>query len=633
MMSAISEKPVVLDRNKIEDPLRSIPSFKNAGSTHHASIKDGLLNSFQDSSIQNVSTEGSSIQDSSIQDSFIQDSSLRILFAGHPENMRSLKKLVKDGDRETEIIEFLPEKETEKERQSDKNILLIDISAGSKSGIEAFRNYGEYTNLPIVILTDIQNENLARRAVQAGAQDYIIYDRIDRFLFTRILRNAIERNRIICSLEKTRKLERYLAYHDPLTRLPNRALFFDRLVQSVAQAKRTGKSMAVFFLDLDGFKKVNDTLGHSAGDLLLITTAERITQCIRESETASRLGGDEFGIILSEISHERDAAIVADRILETVVEPVQLADREYHVKTSIGIGLFPSDGNDPKSLVKNADTAMYRAKAEGGQMYRFFTPDINTDLILHPVHEMNIRKALEKDEFTLFFQPQIDLFSGDTVSVESLVRWNHPDIGIIPPDQFIPAAEKSGIIDKLGEFVLRKTCFHAARWQSARPVRVAVNISVCQIQRPEFIKTVSSAIESTGLKPQLLTLEISESSALNRSEDLIDKIRTVKSMGIQLAIDDFGTGYATLSYLKYVPADLLKIDSSFLSNITTNAEDTAIVKAIIAMAHSLTLRVVAEGVENEAQLAMLRHLGCDMAQGYYFSKPLPENELKHFLSK
>ncbi len=616
-MSAISEKPVVLDREKIEDPLGSIPSFENTGPTYRSSVQACLLSSIRDSSIQNVSIEGPS---------------LRILFVGNPENMRFLKKLVTNSDSKTESIEFI-QKGAEKPHQSDTNVLLVDISAGSKSGLEVVGRYGEYTNLPVVILTDIQNEHLARRAVQAGAQDYIIYDRVDRFLFTRILQNAIERNRIICSLEETSKLERYLAYHDPLTRLPNRALFFDRLVQSVAQAKRTGKSMAVLFLDLDGFKKVNDTLGHSAGDLLLITTAERITKCIRESETAARLGGDEFGIILSEITHERDAAIVADRILETIVRPVRLADREYYVKTSIGIGLFPSDGNDPKTLVKNADTAMYRAKAGGGQMYRFFTTGINADLMLHPVHEMNIKSALEKEEFTLLFQPQIDLFSGDTVSVESLVRWNHPDIGILQPDQFIPAAEKSGIIDKLGELVLRKTCIHAARWQANRKVGAAVNISVCQIQKPDFIKTVSSAIESTGLKPRLLTLEISESGTLDKTEDLIDRIRAVKNMGIQLAIDDFGTGYATLSYLKYVPADLLKIDSSFLSNITADAEDAAIVKAIITMAHSLNLRVVAEGVENEAQLAMLRRLGCDMAQGYYFSKPLPENELKHFLSK
>jgi len=596
-MSAISEKPVVLDREK------------------------------------DVSLQDLSLQDVSMQDSSLQESSPHILFVGRPEKMHFLKKLVSDGDRETEFFEFIPEKEAEKKQRSRTNILLIDISADSESGIEAFRHYREYTNLPIVILSNIQNEDIAIRAVQAGAQDYLIHGRIDRFLFTRIIRNAIERNRIICSLEKTRKLERYLAYHDPLTRLPNRALFFDRLVQSVAQARRTGKSMAVLFLDLDGFKKVNDTLGHSAGDLLLITTAERITKCIRESETAARLGGDEFGVILSEITHEQDAAIVADRILETVGESVQLADREYYVKTSVGISLFPSDGNEPKSLVKNADTAMYRAKADGGQRYRFFTPDINADLILHPVHEMNIKKALEKEEFTILFQPQIDLHSGDTVSVESLVRWNHPDIGILSPDQFIPAAEKSGIIDKLGELVLRKTCVHAARWCLTRPVRVAVNISVCQIQRPDFIKTVSSVLGSTGLKPSLLTLEISESNALNRTKDLIDKIKTIKSMGIQLAIDDFGTGYATLSYLKYVPADLLKIDSSFLSNITMDTEDTAIVKAIIAMAHSLDLHVVAEGVENKAQLAMLCRLGCDMAQGYYFSKPLPENELKHFLSK
>ncbi len=591
-MSTITEKFVVLDREKIEDPLKSISSFKEGN----------IVDSHQ----------GETFQSSSI-----QNSSIQLLFAGKTENMIFLKNLVGKDENETISIESAPELKPGKDLPSDADILLVDICTNNESSIEVFRWYREYTNLPVVILTDIENENLARRAVQAGAQDYLIYGRIDRFLLFHTLRNAIERNRIISSLERTRKLERYLAYHDPLTRLPNRALFFDRLVQSVAQAKRTGKSMAVLFLDLDGFKKVNDTLGHSAGDLLLMTTAERITRCIRESETAARLGGDEFGIILSEVTHERDAAIVADRIIETVNEPVQLAEREYYVKTSIGISLFPSNGNEPKSLVKNADTAMYRAKADGGQRYRFFTPDINTDLILHPVHEMNLRKALEREEFTLLFQPQIDLRSRNTVSVESLVRWNHPDIGILPPGQFIPAAEKSGIITSLGELVLKKSCAQAAQWKAASPVRVAVNISVCQLERPDFVDTVVSVLESTNLNPQLLTLEISESSALNRTKDLINKIKIIKSMGIQFAIDDFGTGYATLSYLKYVPADLLKIDSSFLSNITANAEDAAIVKAIIAMAHSLNLQVVAEGVENEKQLAMLIQLGCDMAQGYY----------------
>jgi len=607
-MSAITEKFVVLDREKIEDPLKSISSFKEGN----------IVDSYPGEAFQSSSIKNSSIQ---------------LLFAGQTKNMIFLKNLVGKDENKTISIESVPELKPGKDLPSDADILLVDICANNKSGIETFRWYREYTNLPVVILTDIENENLARRAVQAGAQDYLINSRIDRFLLFHTLRNAIERNRIISSLERTRKLERYLAYHDPLTRLPNRALFFDRLVQSVAQSKRTGKSMAVLFLDLDGFKKVNDTLGHSAGDLLLMTTAERITRCIRESETAARLGGDEFGIILSEVTHERDAAIVADRIIETVNEPVQLAEREYYVKTSIGISLFPSDGNEPKTLVKNADTAMYRAKADGGQRYRFFTPDINADLILHPVHEMNLKKALERGEFTLLFQPQIDLRSGNIVSVESLVRWNHPDIGILPPGQFIPAAEKSGIINSLGELVLKKSCEQAVQWKAASPVRVAVNISVCQLGMPDFVDTVVSVLESTNLNPQLLTLEISESSALNRTEDLIKKIKTIKSMGIQLAIDDFGTGYATLSYLKYVPADLLKIDSSFLSNITANAEDAAIVKAIIAMAHTLNLQVVAEGVENEKQLAMLIQLGCDMAQGYYFSEPLPENELKHFLSK
>jgi diguanylate cyclase (GGDEF)-like protein len=607
-MSAISEKPVVLERETVEDPLEGISSIRKPDTVSRFTAQKGQL---QDTSIE------------------YDNRTLRILFTGTYKRMYEMKMKAMDK-KNTPSLAFTLKNDSNPEQQYDSDIVLIDFSSSDKSGIEAFHYFHEYSNLPIVILTDSTNERHARQAVRAGAQDYIIDETIDASLFIRILRNAIERNKIIRSLEKTRKLERYLAYHDPLTRLPNRSLFFDRLVQSVAQARRTGKSMAVLFMDLDGFKMVNDTLGHGAGDFLLITTAERITKCIRESETAARLGGDEFGVILSEISREQDAAIVAHRILETVGEPVQLAEREYFINTSIGISLFPSDGDDPKSLVTNADTAMYRSKAEGGQRYRFFTSDIDTDLILHPVHEMNIRKAIENGEFTILFQPQIDLASGKTVSVESLVRWNHPDIGMLSPDKFIPAAEKSGIINRLGTLVLRKTCELASGWHTNNRVGVAVNVSVCQIEQPDFISTVYSILENS-IKPQLLTLEISETGTLTRTNNLINKIKIIKKMGVQLAIDDFGTGYAALSYLKYIPADFLKIDSSFLSGISADAEDRAIVRALIAMAHSLSMRVIAEGVETEAQLTVLRQLGCDYAQGYYFSEPLPENQLQHFL--
>lgn len=608
-MSTISERPIVLERSTVEDPLVGISSINTSNTSSHVLVQNEPL----------PNAPGAS-----------EDGILNILFIGTPERMYETKMKLNDNKKSTETLVFTMEKEHEgpdyKPYESD--VVLIDFTS-EKKGLHFFL---EYSNLPIVILTDVKNEPYARQAVRDGAQDYIMDESIDRAQLTRVLRNAIERNRIIRSLEKTRKIERYLAYHDPLTRLPNRSLFFDRLVQSVAQARRTGKRMAVLFMDLDGFKQVNDTLGHSAGDLLLMTAAQRITKCIRESETAARLGGDEFGVILSEISREQDAAIVAHRILEAINEPVQLADRDYCINTSIGISLFPSDGDDPKTLVTNADTAMYRAKTDGGQRYTFFTSDIDTDLMLHPVHELNIRKAIENGEFTIWFQPQIDLVSGKTVSVESLVRWNHPEIGLLTPDQFIPAAEKSGIINELGTLILRKTCESVSRWHKNNPVGVAVNVSVCQIERPSFISTVYSALENS-IKPQMLTLEISETGTLNKTSNLINKIRIVKKMGVQLAIDDFGTGYAALSYLKYIPADFLKIDSSFLSGITHNTEDTAIVRAIIAMAHTLGMRVIAEGVENESQLRVLRQMGCDIAQGYYFSEPLSENRLKHFLRK
>jgi len=518
----------------------------------------------------------------------------------------------------------------------DYDILLLDISMQDRYGLQALYEVREHLpELPVIVLTDLDDEDYAVQVLQTGAQDYLIKGHIDYSLFIHSVHNAIERQRIITKLEQTRKIERYLAYHDTLTKLPNRQLFFDRLVQSVAHARRSKACLAVLFLDLDGFKKINDTLGHSTGDLLLLATAERLANCIRESETVARFGGDEFTVILSEIAHERDAAIVAQRILESVNSPFILAEHECCINTSIGISIFPSDGMDAKSLIKNADTAMYQAKSAGGHTYRFYTPVMNTDLLEHPVHEKNIKRALERNEFLLHYQPQLSLASGKIISVEALVRWDHPEIGILSPEQFIPIAEKTGLIVQIGEYVLNEACAQTRQWQKAgiSPVRVAVNLSARQLQQKNLIHTISTILDKTKLNPEMLGLEISESSTINKGDHTIETLRTLKSMGIQLSIDDFGTGYSSLSHLKCLPIELLKIDRSFVLNITSKPEDRAINKAIIAMAHSLGLKVVAEGVETEEQLDVLHSLKCDIVQGYYFSHPVPAETITNLLIK
>ena len=478
--------------------------------------------------------------------------------------------------------------------------------------------------IPLILLGHQKDEPTALQAVQIGAQDFLPIDHLDECNLIRSLRFAMERQQIMHTMERSRNIERYLAYHDTLTKLPNRHLFHDRLVQSIAYARRNDSSVAVLFIDLDGFKQVNDSMGHSAGDLLLMSFADRLKGCIRESETASRFGGDEFAVILSDIEGEHDAAIVAQRILESCKYPHMIADQECFIGTSIGISMYPSDGTNAESLVRNADTAMYLAKQDGGYQYLFYTPSMIKGMPEEPAHEKNIRKALENEELLLFFQPQLDLRTGKITSVEALVRWKHPNFGILPPEQFIPAAEKSGLIVPIGEHVLRMACEQNIKWQKQgfSAIRVAVNLSMRQLKHRSLLMQVNEVLAQTEMDPQFLGLEITENSAIHRCDETVHLLESLKNRGIEISIDDFGIGYSSLGYLKRLPVQMLKIDRSFVVNMTQDSEDVAIIRAIIAMAHSLGIRVTAEGVESEEQLVILRSLGCDAIQGYHFSRPV-----------
>jgi len=421
---------------------------------------------------------------------------------------------------------------------------------------------------------------------------------------------------------------RHMAHHDALTDLPNRLLLYDRIGQLVARARRDRRMVAVLFIDLDRFKNVNDSLGHQIGDRLLQSVAERLTACTRESDTVARIGGDEFVVVVPDLNEQQDAGNVAQKVLEALSRPFRIFGHEVHITPSVGICAYPRDGEDVETLMRNADTAMYHAKGMGRNNYQFFTVEMNAAAQHRLALENDLRRALERSELTLHYQPQLDLQTGDIIGFEALARWRHPERGMVPPSQFIPVAEETGLIDRLGDWVLEQACAQAVEWQAAGfpHLQVAVNLSAHQFRREEAAESVARVLAQTGLPPARLELEITESVLIQHAEQVLAKFKVLNDMDVQLSLDDFGTGYSSLSYLKRFPIDKLKIDQSFVRDISTDPDDAAIVTAIIAMAHSLGLEVIAEGVETKEQLAFLKLLGCDKAQGYYFSKPLPAEE-------
>jgi len=417
---------------------------------------------------------------------------------------------------------------------------------------------------------------------------------------------------------------RHIAQHDALTGLPNRLALLMRLAQLLPEARRHQWSIAIMFIDLDRFKIINDTLGHLVGDELLREVACRLSAVVRETDFVARLGGDEFVIVLPAISSPADAAIIGGKIIAKLSTAIEAEGHELHTSPSIGISLFPDDGPDGDTILKNADTAMYHAKAAGRNNYQFFAEDMNRVTAERLDIERKLRHALTRNELTLCFQPQFSADGQRPTGVEALVRWHHPTDGLISPDRFIPVAEETGIIVEIGEWVLRHACLEMKRWLDAgiAPMRIAVNVSARQLRRRDFCETVAGALAESSLPPELLELEITESSVMENPEEAIVILERIGRMGVTLAIDDFGTGYSSLAYLKLFPIDHLKIDRSFVADIEHDLNDRAIAFGTIALAHSLGLNVIAEGVETEDQLELLRSNGCDEIQGYLFSKPL-----------
>ncbi len=427
----------------------------------------------------------------------------------------------------------------------------------------------------------------------------------------------------------------FIANYDTLTGLHNRAMFNQRLTQALARAQRLAKMAAVLFIDLDRFKLINDTLGHDAGDRLLKQIAERLRECLREGDTIGRQGGDEFVVLVEDVTEPNQVTGVAQKMLETVAQPYLIAGQEFHVTASIGISIFPEDGRDQQVLLKNADIAMYRAKEKGKNNYQFYSAQMNLHSFERLALETSLRRAVERNEFLLHYQPKVDMRSGRITGVEALVRWQHPDRGMVPPAQFIPLAEETGLIVQIGEWVLRTACSDARGWrdQGLPEISVAVNLSARQFAREDLASSILNVVHEAGFDPRSLELEITESTVMQSADRAASVLRQLKDVGVRVAIDDFGTGYSSLGYLKQFPIDSVKVDRSFIRDIPDDKDDVAITCAVIAMAQSLRLKVVAEGVETAEQYAFLREQGCDEIQGYYFSQPVDAAALARLLAQ
>lgn len=490
--------------------------------------------------------------------------------------------------------------------------------------------------VPVVVHGPPAERAVRDGLISAGAADYLArgpLSALEARLVARCLSYAVERGDLARELDSARRVGEHLAHHDALTGLPNHRLFANRLRQLMVQARRYPRLLAVLFIDLDRFKPVNDSLGPERGDRLLRAVAERLTATVRESDTVARRSGDEFTIILDGIARAQDAARVAQKIQEALARPYVLGDREIVLDTSIGISLFPSDGDDAETLVKHADVAMNRAKRQSGNSVQFFLPEMNTSATERLELEQALRLAIEREELLLHYQPQVDLASGRISGMEALVRWPHASLGLVSPARFIPLAEETGLIVPLGDWVLREACRQNRAWREAGLARcpVSVNLSARQFQAERPADPIDRALRESGLEPAALDLELTESTVMADAEVAIETLSRMRSIGVGISIDDFGTGHSSLSYLKRFPIHRLKIDKGFVDTLLVDQRDEAITRAIIGMANNLDLRAVAEGVETREQLEFLRTLGCDEVQGYYLARPMPADRAGEFL--
>ncbi|MGE0386009.1 MAG: putative bifunctional diguanylate cyclase/phosphodiesterase [Gammaproteobacteria bacterium] len=507
------------------------------------------------------------------------------------------------------------------------DVVLTDLGLADARGVGAVQQIQALQpELPIVVLSGTDDVETVAEAVRIGAQDYLVKGEGDALLVGRAIRHAIERKQVEVRLAM-------LAHFDSLTGLANRSSFRTRLESAIDRARRDGKSIAVLFMDLDRFKAVNDTLGHRCGDELLIAVANRLRGCVRESDTIARLGGDEFTIMIEEVRSVEAVAVVAQKILQSMGQPFVIQGHTLFVTPSIGITIFPDDDDGVDGLLKNADTAMYKAKELGRNNFQYYRADMNSRSVERFELEHKLRLAIENRQFVLHYQPKIDVNTNRVVGVEALIRWDPGDGKLIPPGKFIPIAEETGLIVPIGEWALREAAAQLRRWRENgfAGLTMAVNLSARQFRQVDLASIIDSVIEDEGLDPATLEFEITESLLMENTQSSSATLAALKAKGVRISVDDFGTGYSSLSYLKRFPIDTLKIDQSFVRDITTDADDATIASAIIGLAHNLRLKVVAEGVETDSQLAFLREKGCDQAQGYLFSRPVPAQDLDGML--
>ncbi len=508
--------------------------------------------------------------------------------------------------------------------------VLLDLSLPDAQGLESVtRVRAAAPDVPIVVLTGLDDERLAISAVQEGAQDYLIKGRVDDHLISRSVRYAIERKRAEVQLA-------HQALHDPLTGLPNRTLFLDRLALALARVQRRPSAVAVLFLDLDRFKVINDSLGHETGDRLLVEVAARLSAVLRPGDTVARFGGDEFTILCDDIDGARDAITIAERVGEAVAAPFVLEETEAFLTASVGIAMADEPDARAASLIRDADAAMYRAKEKGKSRFELFDAVMRARAVERLEVENALHRAVERDELQLHYQPIYDIATRTIVGVEALARWRHPVRGLLMPEQFVALAEETGQIVEVGDWVLRQACLQHRRWRRERPdappLRLSVNLSARQLQQKSLVADVACALADTGMDPANLCLEITESVVVEETEAALQAIEALRAEGVLIAIDDFGTGYSSLRLLKDLPANMLKIDRSFVAGLGRDAQDTPIVQTVIRLADALGLQAVAEGVETPEQLAELVAAGCGLAQGYHFARPAEASVISRLLA-
>ncbi len=593
---------------------------------------------------------------------------LRRMLKGEPDlNLLSCKNpteatmMIKDVKPSTILLDIImPELDgltllrhirSAKDIDSNLSIIMLSTEDKAETKAEAFRNGAN----DFLVKLPEKVEMLARIRYHATAFINIIYKREaeeslkrahkdlelrvekrtrDLHLANLRMQEEIrERKQVEEALRTAQEELEKLAYYDALTNLPNRTMFQDRMEHEIQFANRNDRLMAVFFIDLDRFKHVNDSMGHAAGDQLLQEVASRLTACVRKSDTVARLGGDEFTVILADVDKEENVAHVAMKIIDSISEAIPLQGSDVFIGASIGIGLFPMDGKDFDTLTKNADTAMYKAKEAGRGNYKFYKEEMNSWAAHHLTLEGNLRKAVEEEQFLVHYQPQVDLGDNSIIGVEALVRWQHPKYGIVGPTEFISLAEESGLIVPLGKWVLYEACRQANEWHrmGLPRVSVGVNLSARQFRQGDLLETVGNILDRTGLEPEWLNLELTESVVMQDTRVALETLRSLIDMGIKISIDDFGTGFSSLSYLKTFPFSMLKIDRSFILDIPDDADNEAITIAIISMAKSLNIQVMAEGVETQAQREFLNRHGCRIGQGFLYGKPVSAEKTEKIL--